>query len=89
MFMVELLGWLGAGFLAGCGIPQAVKAYRTKKTNDISWLFINMWLFGEIFVLGYIIDRDWTQYPLIVNYIFNIIVILSIVLAKYKYDTSS
>lgn len=83
--IILVLGWIGAVLLAGCGIPQAIKAYRTKHVDDLSALFLWMWVLGEVLVLLYIVWNDYTQWPLIFNYGVNIIVIVFLLLAKLIY----
>ncbi len=83
--MIEFIGWLGAILFSLCAVPQAIKTYRTKKADDLSWAFLMMWLWGEIFTLIYVLDNDVLQWPLIVNYIFNIVLVLYILWAKLYY----
>lgn len=72
--------WIGATMLAICGLPAAIHAHRIGKADDISWLFLILWLLGELLLL---IDRmpkqDWA---LIINYFANI-VFIDIIL-RYK-----
>ena len=44
--LVEVIGWIGATLFAFCGAPQALKTYRTKRAEDISWAFLFMWIGG-------------------------------------------
>jgi len=77
---VNLLGWLGAACLGFCGLPQAVKTVRTGKADDISLLFLTLWLTGEVLTLLYVWPKaDW---PLIANYALNLAVVC--VIFKYK-----
>lgn len=74
------VGWVGSLCLGLCGLPQAIKCYQTKSAKDISAMFLLLWLTGEICTLIYVIPKwDW---PLIINYLFNIILIG--VIANYK-----
>lgn len=72
--------WIGSILLAICGLPQAIKSYKEGHAYDVSWIFLLLWLGGEIALL---IDRfpkhDWA---LVLNYIANI-AFISIIL-KYK-----
>jgi len=77
---LEIVGWIGAIFLACCGMPQALQSWKEGHSNGLSWGLILLWLFGEIFTLAYVIPTG--NLPLIFNYIFNIIVIL--VMLRYK-----
>jgi uncharacterized protein with PQ loop repeat len=77
---MKVIGWLGSIMLATCGAPQAWKSYRTKSSGDISSAFLSLWAAGEIFTLIYVAPT--LNYPLIVNYVFNLLFIGVIV--KYK-----
>ncbi len=73
---------------AFCGLPQAIKTYKTKLADDISWLFLIMWVFGEIFTAIYVVGNNmlsgqW-QYPLLANYFFNSIIVSLIIFVKWK-----
>ncbi len=85
----EYMGWLGAFFFAICAIPQVVKTYRTRKTEDLSWLFLLFWFLGEIFTFSYIIIDDVhlgiTHFPLYINYVFNIVLLFYLIYAKKNY----
>lgn len=87
--MHQLIGWLGATLFAICAVPQVIKTWQTKRADDLSWLFLLFWLFGEILMLIYIIIDDFylktTHYPLYVNYIFNIVMVLYLIWAKWRY----
>lgn len=77
MTLFEILGWLGSICLAICGIPQALQSIKDKHSHGISWGFILLWTFGEIFALAYVYDK--LDLPLLLNYATNIL-ILSIIL---------
>jgi len=89
--MNDAIGWLGAFLFAICALPQAVKTFKTKRANDLSWLFLWLWFGGEIFTFIYIIIDDYreqsTHYPLYVNYVFNIFIIIYLLYAKKTYKT--
>ena len=76
--MIELLGWIGGICLAVCALPQAIKSYRTKSSEGISGTFIALWIAGEIFTIGYILLTTM-QWPLLINYSFNILCLLVII----------
>lgn len=85
----HFIGWVGAFLFAICAVPQVVKTWKTKKTNDLSLLFLLFWLFGELLTFTYIIIDDIllkiTHFPLYVNYLFNIILVLYLLYAKKFY----
>ena len=88
--MTELAGWIGAICFAACGVPQAVKVWRTQQTRDLSWGFLWLWLGGEVLSMAYVLDKGFLlgvwQWPLLVNYFFCGIVTSYLVLAKWRYD---
>ena len=76
--MIELIGWVGAFLLATCGLPQMYKTVKTKNFDGLSLLFILAWGFGELFTLYYIIETAF-RWPLLFNYLINIIVVFIII----------
>ena len=84
--MFEIFGWTGAVLFACCGFPQAIKTYRTKKADDISLIFLLMWFWGEIFTLAYVFEGGYEQWPLIFNYIFNIVITIYLLYAKWRFS---
>jgi uncharacterized protein with PQ loop repeat len=77
---MEFLGWLGAFLLAFCAVPELYSTLRTKKCG-LTWGFLNMWLFGEIFTLVPVVSKQLGTF-LIFNYSLNIVIIL--ILCYYK-----
>lgn len=85
MAFIETIGWIGAILLATCGIPQAYKSIKTKRFEGLSLVFIMWWGFGELFTLWYITERAF-KWPLIFNYVINIIVVFIIIFLYMKYS---
>lgn len=87
--LIESIGWIGATLFAFCGAPQAIKTFRTKKVEDLSLAFLLMWLGGEICTTIYIVVPAWgtgsMQWPLLVNYTFNTIIVFYLIWAKHSY----
>ncbi|EKD47664.1 MAG: hypothetical protein ACD_65C00345G0010 [uncultured bacterium] len=85
----HFIGWIGSFLFATCAVPQAVKTWKTKKAEDLSWLFLLFWILGELLTFSYIVTDDIligiTHYPLYVNYVFNIIIIFYLLYAKKRY----
>lgn len=77
---MEYIGWVGSILFAACGLPQAVQSYRLGNSDGLAWSFLLMWFFGELFTLIYIIPK--ADYPLIFNYIVNMVFLLVII--KFK-----
>jgi uncharacterized protein with PQ loop repeat len=77
-----LIGWIGSFMLAICAVPQAYKSYVDKHSDGISWYFLLLWLFGEVFLLIYVINK--LDIPLIINYLCNIFIVVVILYYKIK-----
>lgn len=77
---IEIIGWLSAMLLSICGLPQAIQSYRQKHSHGISYGFIALWGFGEIFQLWYVIYK--LQAPIIFNAALNLLIIVVIVYYK-------
>ena len=77
---METLGWIGSLLLAFCGLPQAIESIKTKSSAGLTWGFILMWSFGEIFTFIYILPK--MDLPLMFNYTANIIFLAIIVFFK-------
>jgi len=85
MSIFEIMGWLGSICLAICGIPQAWQSYKDKHSHGISWGFVLLWAFGEIFALAYVYDK--LDLPLLLNYSTNILILAVILYFKIKPKT--
>ena len=77
---METIGYIGSIMLAICGLPQAIESYKTKSSEGLTWGFILLWLFGELFTFAYIIPK--MDLPLLINYSTNIIFLTIIVYFK-------
>jgi uncharacterized protein with PQ loop repeat len=78
--MLELSGIIGAVLFAFCGLPQAITCIKTGNSSGLSWTFLIMWFFGEIFTIIYILPKH--DYILLGNYILNFVFLL--IMLKYK-----
>jgi len=56
-----MVGWIGSVLLTVCGLPQAIKVWRTKKANDLSMTFLTMWWLGEVFTFLYIYQQIYAK----------------------------
>ena len=83
--LIELIGWLGAILFATCSIPQVLQVYRTRRCDDLSMSFLQMWLWGELLSFAYVLNNEQLQWPLITNYVFNILLVIYLVWAKWVY----
>ncbi len=77
---MEIIGWLGSIMLSICGLPQAYDSFKKKNSDGISWGFILLWVFGEIFAVAYVIYKK--EYPIIFNCALNIV--LAGIILYYK-----
>ena len=87
MSIFEILGWLGSICLAICGLPQAWQSFKDKHSYGISWGFVLLWAFGEIFALAYVYDK--LDLPLLLNYATNILILAVILYYKIKPQTTA
>jgi uncharacterized protein with PQ loop repeat len=77
---MEIIGWIGSFLFAFCCVPQSWQCYRQGHARGLDWMFILMWLFGEILTTIYVWPKQ--DLPLLLNYFFNMLCISVIV--KYK-----
>jgi len=82
--MINFFGYLGALCLAVCGVPQAVKAWRTGSAADLSWCFLGLWLGGEACMTLYVLGAIGCDAPLIMNYAINGAVTLYLLSVKSR-----
>lgn len=80
--LLSIIGWLGSICLAICGVPQAWTSYKDRHSHGISWAFLLLWAFGEIFALAYVYDK--LDLPLLMNYSVNILILSIILYFKLK-----
>jgi MtN3 and saliva related transmembrane protein len=85
--MENIINYIGffAGFCTTMAfVPQAIKAWKTKSTKDISLLMFLIFITGVIFwlIYGILIFK----LPLIVANAVTLILAISILIAKIKYD---
>lgn len=85
MNIFMILGWLGSLCLAICGIPQAWQSHKDKHSHGISWGFLLLWAFGEVFAGAYVWDK--VDLPLLINYAINILIV-SVILYYKRYPRS-
>ena len=78
---MDIIGYIGGGLLAVCGLPEAYRTLRDRKCH-IGWAFLLMWFFGEVFMLVYSIELN--DRPLLINYSTNITILLPMVFYKIK-----
>ena len=79
--ITQIIGYLGGAFLTICGIPEVIRTIKDDRCH-LGWPFLALWYSGEIFMLIYSLIL-W-DYPLMMNYIFNFIVVSVLVFFKVK-----
>lgn len=77
---MEVVGWIGAICLALCGIPLARKTIVDGHADGVDLSFLLLWTVGEILGLIYVLALG--SWPLIANYVVN--VLACIVILRYK-----
>ena len=85
----EIVGWAGSIMLSVCAVPQVYRTWRTRKAGDLSWGFLILWFFGEIFTFAYILVGDFLSQvfhlPLYLNYLLNTLLVVYLIYAKKNY----
>lgn len=79
---MELIGYIGSAFLAINAVPELIRTINDGRCH-IGWPMLVLWLLGEIFTTIYAISLG--NIPLIMNYVFNLFIV--IVMLWYKLRT--
>lgn len=80
---IETVGYIGAGLLALCALPQMIMTLKDGHARGISSLFLLSWYIGEILMFYFLVMTSNERGPLFYNYLINVIMLTVIV--KYKY----
>lgn len=82
--IIDFFGY-SSGILVGITLaPQCVRVFKTKSTNDLSWIFLVISLFASIFKLIYGVLID--QLPIVVTAPIILCETVIIMIAKCMYD---
>ena len=82
--LIDFFGY-SSGILVGITlVPQIIRVFKTKSTNDLSFLFLVISLFAAIFKLIYGVLIN--QLPIVVTAPIILIETLLIMIAKFLYD---
>ena len=79
---METIGYIGSIFLTVNAIPEVFRTIRDKRCH-IGWPMLILWFFGEVFMTIYAIML-W-KVPLMMNYIFNFVVVIVMLGYKVRY----
>jgi uncharacterized protein with PQ loop repeat len=87
---ITSLGWFGNILLSIGVFPQVILTWRTHDVDSFSWSFLLMWAIGVFLTFIYILydnihDKKF-QYPLLLNYLVNILGTFYLVFAKFMYS---
>lgn len=77
---MDAIGWMGSMLFALCGLPQAIQSYKQKHSDGLTWMFLLMWFFGEVFTFAYVLPK--MDYPLLANYVVNFAFLIVIMFYK-------
>lgn len=83
MSLITLVGWVGAGLLTACGLPQLYKTWKSKDTSGLSLTMLITWFFGIVLTNIYVIFQAFS-WPLVFNYSFNTFVVGAIIYLYLK-----
>jgi lipid-A-disaccharide synthase-like uncharacterized protein len=79
--MMTLVGYLGGFLFAICAFPELYKTIVNKRC-DIGWGMLILWFVGEVLMLFY---SFWlADFPLIINYVSNFIIVTILLTFKIK-----
>ena len=78
---METIGYLGGLLLAICGIPEVIRTIKDKRCH-LGWPFLLLWFFGEVFMEIYAFGLS--DFPLIFNYTFNLVLVGIMLIYKIK-----
>jgi len=81
---MELIGYIGSFLLTVNAIPELIRTINDQRCH-IGWPMLVLWFLGEIFMTIY--ANGLRNPPLILNYVFNFIVV--IIMLGYKVHTMS
>ncbi len=68
--MLNKIGWIGSLLMSFCGLPEVWKSYM-ESSCSIGWGMLLSWGIGEILLFIYVAPKK--DYPLLVNYVINIL----------------
>ncbi len=79
---MEIIGYIGSMFLAINAVPELIRTINDDRCH-VGWPMLVLWFLGEIFMTIYAIQLK--NFPLILNYVFNFIIV--VIMLWYKLRT--
>lgn len=81
--MIEYIGYMGAVLLAFCALPQAIMSIMQGHSRGMSYVFLWMWLTGEIYLMWFVVATVGVKGPLFFNYFCNTVLVSIITWYRY------
>lgn len=78
---MELIGYIGSIFLTINAVPELIRTISDRRCH-IGWPMLVLWFIGEIFMTIYAIALK--NPPLILNYAFNFVIVIIMLLYKLR-----
>ena len=78
---MNTIGLVGSLLLALSGIPEMIRTIRDKQCH-LGWGLLLMWFFGEVLCVVY--GLQLREIPLLINYLFNVVIISVMLFYKIK-----
>ena len=78
---MEVIGYIGSAFLAINAVPELIRTINDGRCH-IGWPMLVLWFLGEIFTTIYAISLG--NLPLVMNYVFNLFIVIVIVCYKLR-----
>jgi uncharacterized protein with PQ loop repeat len=79
---MEMIGYIGSLFLTVNAVPELIRTIKDKRCH-IGWPMLLLWFVGEVFMTIYAVLLG--NIPLMMNYIFNFIVVIVMLGYKVRY----
>lgn len=80
--LLKRIGWIGSVLLAVCSIPEVILAFKNGHVKGLTWEFLLLWYFGEIFILIPVLFKIKETF-LTFNYLLNITLISILIYFKF------
>lgn len=79
-----IIGYAAGATTTLVALPQAIKSWRSKETDDVSLTSYLVYLIGLILWAVYgVMDKD---YPILISSFFEVIPVIMVIYLKIRYD---